>query len=124
MLSSLSELSATQKPKDHLDIQYITKHMANLEQLHLCYRSIDRLLYSCNTSSVCFIRVNNCGMNFEWMLFQFTPTDCKNLCQAVKSSKQLTVLRLHHSQVADDQARLLISYLLEHPVLRELGTLL
>ena len=44
MPSSLSELSATQKPKDHLDIQYITKHMANLEQLHLCYRSIARLL--------------------------------------------------------------------------------
>ena len=60
-------------------------------------------------------------MNFEWMLFQFTPTDCKNLCLAVKSSKQLTILRLHHSQVADDQARLLISYLLDHPVLRELG---
>ena len=60
-------------------------------------------------------------MNFEWMLFRFTSTDCKNLCQAVKSSKQLTVLRLHHSQVADDQARLLISYLLDHPVLRELG---
>ena len=55
------------------------------------------------------------------MLFRFTSTDCKNLCQAVKSSKELTVLRLHHSQVADDQARLLISYLLDHPVLRELG---
>ena len=70
---------------------------------------------------MCFIRVNNCGMNFEWMLFHFTPNDCKSLCQAVKSSKQLTVLRLHHSQVSDDQARLLISYLLDHPVLRELG---
>lgn len=73
------------------------------------------------SNGVCSIRVNNCGMNFEWMLFQFTPTDCKNLCQAVKGSKQLTVLRLHHSQVADGQARLLISYLLDHPVLRELG---
>ena len=37
-LCSLSELSSTQKSKDHLDIQYITKHMTNLEQLHLCYR--------------------------------------------------------------------------------------
>lgn len=72
-------------------------------------------------NTVYSIRVNNCGMNFEWMLFQFTPNDCKNLCQAVKGSKQLTILRLHHSQVADDQARLLISYLLDHPVLRELG---
>lgn len=70
---------------------------------------------------VCSIRVNNCGMNFEWMLFRFTPNDCKSLCQAVKNSRQLTVLRLHHSQVADDQARLLISYLLDHPVLKELG---
>lgn len=35
---SLSELSSTQKPKDHLDVQYITKYMTNLEQLHLCYR--------------------------------------------------------------------------------------
>ena len=60
-------------------------------------------------------------MNFEWMLFQFTPTDCKNLCQAVKSSKCLQTLRLHHSQVSDDQARQLISYLLDHPVLKELG---
>ena len=74
-----------------------------------------------NIIGVCFIRVNNCGMNFEWSLFHFTPNDCKNLCQAVKSSKQLTVLRLHHSQVSDDQARLLISYLLDHPILRELG---
>ena len=47
--------------------------------------------------------------------------DCKNLCQAVKSSKCLRTLRLHHSQVSDDQARQLISYLLDHPVLQELG---
>ncbi|XP_065888616.1 dynein regulatory complex subunit 5-like [Dysidea avara] len=99
---SLSELSATHKVKDHLDIQYLTKHMSNLEELCVCYR------------------VKNCGMNFEWMLFQFTPTDCKNLCQAVKSSKCLQTLRLHHSQVSDDQARQLISYLLDHPVLKEL----
>ena len=60
-------------------------------------------------------------MNFEWSLFEFTKNDCLNLAKYVKSCSHLKILRLRRSKVSDERARLLISYLLDHPGLETLG---
>ena len=60
-------------------------------------------------------------MNFEWGLFNFTNEDCQRLAGAVKASKHLKILRIHHSKIEDKKARLLISHLLDHPGLQTLG---
>ena len=66
-------------------------------------------------------RVKDCGMNFEWGLFNFTDEDCRKLAAAIKATKHLRVLRIHHSKVEDKKARLLVSHLLDHPGLQTLG---
>ncbi|XP_019647867.1 PREDICTED: T-complex-associated testis-expressed protein 1-like [Branchiostoma belcheri] len=64
--------------------------------------------------------VKDCGMNFEWNLFQFTTRDCLLLSKAVKSCKTLQKFHLCRSKVDDDKVRVLISHLLDHPSLMEL----
>lgn len=76
---------------------------------------------SCNGHLM--FRVKNCGMNFEWNLFDFTDKDCQMLATAVKATPCLKVLRINHSKIQDKGARLLISYLLDHPGLQTFGTL-
>ncbi|KAM4600977.1 LOW QUALITY PROTEIN: dynein regulatory complex subunit 5 [Polymixia lowei] len=87
---------------DHFDFGILLDKLTHLEELHLVYR------------------VKGCGMNFEWNLFEFTFRDCESLAKALKSCKTLKVLRLHQSKVEDEKCRLLMSYLLDHPSLREL----
>ena len=67
------------------------------------------------------LRVQNCGMNFEWSLFEFTRADCQLLSQAVQATPTLRVLRLQQSKVNDERGRLLVSKLLDHPSLATLG---
>eukprot|EP00058_Branchiostoma_floridae_P011740 XP_002597228.1 hypothetical protein BRAFLDRAFT_118129 [Branchiostoma floridae] len=64
--------------------------------------------------------VKDCGMNFEWNLFQFTTRDCLLISKAVKSCKTLQKFHLCRSKVDDDKVRVLISHLLDHPSLTEL----
>ena len=73
---------------------------------------------------VCFYfiyRVENCGMNFEWGLFQFTMTDCRNLVNALKATPTLHTLRLTSSKIGEEEGRILVKGLLEHPGLTVLG---
>ena len=49
--------------------------------------------------------VRDCGMNFEWNLFQFTARDCLQLAQCVAACKTLKVFKLHRSKVDDDKVR-------------------
>lgn len=69
----------------------------------------------------CLHSVSKCGMNFEWNLFEFTKNDCLNLAKFVKGCGHLKVLRVRRSKIMDERARLLISYLLDHPALQTLG---
>ncbi|XP_029281337.1 dynein regulatory complex subunit 5 [Cottoperca gobio] len=87
---------------DHFDFNILLNQLTNLEELHLVYR------------------VKQCGMNFEWNMFEMTDRDCESLAEAIKSCKTLKLLRLHQSHIEDNKCRLLVKYLLDHPSLREL----
>ncbi|XP_025104859.1 dynein regulatory complex subunit 5-like [Pomacea canaliculata] len=87
---------------DHFDFEPVLKMLHNLEELHVTYG------------------VRDCGMNFEWNLFQFTARDCYQLSSAVASYKTLKVFHLHGSKVDDEKVRVLISLILDHPGLLEL----
>ncbi|XP_058945946.1 dynein regulatory complex subunit 5-like [Pocillopora verrucosa] len=84
---------------DHFDFGLITPSLIHLEELHLTYG------------------VRDCGMNFEWNLFQFTARDCLLLAKAVKACHTLKVFHLHRSGVDDEKVRVLISHVLDHPSL-------
>ncbi|XP_076612259.1 dynein regulatory complex subunit 5 [Chaetodon auriga] len=87
---------------DHFDFNILLNKLKNLEELHLVYR------------------VKQCGMNFEWKMFEMTDRDCESLAKALKSCKTLKLLRLHESHIEDKKCRVLVKYLLHHPSLREL----
>jgi hypothetical protein len=97
---TLSEIE-TKVCCDHLDLRHVIGQLGCLEEVFITYG------------------VRNCGMNFEWSLFEFTRTDCVNLAKAVQTSR-LTTLRLHRSQVDDTKGRILLSHLLDHPTLTTL----
>ncbi|XP_070782374.1 dynein regulatory complex subunit 5 [Enoplosus armatus] len=87
---------------DHFDFNILLDKLTNLEELHLVYR------------------VKQCGMNFEWKMFEMTDRDCESLAKALQSCKTLKLLRLHQSHIEDRKCRVLVKYLLDHPSLREL----
>ncbi|KAM9354963.1 dynein regulatory complex subunit 5 [Pholidichthys leucotaenia] len=87
---------------DHFDFGILLNKLTNLEELRL----------------VC--QVKQCGMNFEWKLFEMTDRDCDSLGKALKSCKTLKVFRLYQSHIGDKQCRMLVKYLLDHPSLRAL----
>uniref|UniRef100_A0A665WK35 T-complex-associated-testis-expressed 1 n=1 Tax=Echeneis naucrates TaxID=173247 RepID=A0A665WK35_ECHNA len=87
---------------DHFNFSILLDKMTNLEELHLVYR------------------VKQCGMNFDWKMFEMTDRDCESLSKALKSCKTLKCLRLCESNIEDQKCRLLVRYLLDHPSLREL----
>lgn len=64
--------------------------------------------------------VRDCGMNFEWNLFQFTSRDCLLLSKCVKRCSSLKIFQLHRSKVDDDKSRVLIAHIIDHPSLEEL----
>lgn len=65
--------------------------------------------------------VRDCGMNFEWQLFEFTKKDCQVLAKAVAQCHTLKSLHVNWSKVDDDKIRLFISHILDHPSLVELN---
>lgn len=88
---------------DHFDFNTIVPKLPNLEELHVTYG------------------VRDCGMNFEWQLFEFSKRDCQMLAKCVFNCKALKVLHLNWSKIDDDKIRLLISQILDHPSLIELN---
>lgn len=58
---------------DHFDFNILLDKLTNLEELHLVYR------------------VKQCGMNFEWKMFEMTDRDCESLAKALKSCRSLKV---------------------------------
>ncbi|XP_047006827.2 dynein regulatory complex subunit 5 isoform X2 [Ictalurus punctatus] len=99
---SVSDFYTDGSSMDHFDFRILLDKLSNLDELQLIYG------------------VKNCGMNFEWHLFQFTLRDCQSLAEAVKSCKSLKVLRIHRSNMEDEKCRMLVNHLLDHPSLLEL----
>ncbi|KAA8583077.1 hypothetical protein FQN60_015623, partial [Etheostoma spectabile] len=87
---------------DHFDFNILLDKLTKLEELHLVYG------------------VKQCGMNFEWKMFEMTTSDCESLAKALKSCMTLKLLKLHQSHIEDEKCRLLVKNLLDHPSLREL----
>nr|CAB3266874.1 T-complex-associated testis-expressed protein 1-like [Phallusia mammillata] len=86
---------------DHFEFGAVLEKMPHLEELKVMYG------------------VNDCGMNFEWNLFQFTQRDCLLLAKSIKSCKQLKSICIHQSKVDDAKVRVLISHFLDHPSLTD-----
>lgn len=89
---------------DHFDFTELIKQLPNLEELHIVYG------------------VKNCGMNFDWNMFEFTKKDCQILSKCVQQCKNLRLLHIHRSKIDDLKVRMLIrDGLLDHPSLQELN---
>ena len=87
---------------DHFDFGSVLSQLPKIQEFHITYG------------------VRDCGMNFEWNLFQFTARDCLLLAKCIANCKTLRVFQLHRSKVDDDKVRVLISHILDHPGLVEL----
>ncbi|CAH8430391.1 unnamed protein product [Schistosoma bovis] len=96
-----SELEQSQLPlqMDHLNFSLILEKLFNLNELSITYR------------------IKDCGMNFQWSLFQFTINDCLNLSKAIKQHTHLKILNLINSHVNSEQCRLLATHLQNHPTI-------
>lgn len=66
---------------DHFDFNAVVPRLPFLEDLELTYG------------------VRDCGMNFDWSLFQFTTRDCRLLSQCVATCRTLRSLTLQRSKV-------------------------
>ncbi|KAM9018971.1 dynein regulatory complex subunit 5 isoform 1-T4 [Ara ararauna] len=100
---SESDMEFSEASLHHYDLRDLVTALPHLEELHLTYG------------------VKDCGMNFEWNLFNFTYQDCCNLAVAVKMCQSLKVFKLTQSKVDDEKTRLLVHNLLDHPCLVQLN---
>lgn len=88
---------------DHLNFEKVLPHLKNLESLKLSYQ------------------VKNCGMNFEWRLFEFTENDCHTLSKGILSiSNKLSSITLTRSSLKDPLVRTFSAYMLNHKNLKHL----
>lgn len=88
---------------DHFDFGNLIPKLKNLEEIKVVYG------------------VKDCGMNFEWQLFEFTKKDCQVLAKCVSQCHTLRSLHINWSKIDDDKIRLFISQILDHPTLVELN---
>ncbi|NXN15006.1 DRC5 protein, partial [Indicator maculatus] len=98
-----SDFGFSEVSMHHYDLGALITALPHLEELHLTYG------------------VKDCGMNFEWKLFNFTHQDCCNLAAAVKMCHNMKVFKLTQSKVDDEKTKLLVCNLLDHPCLVELN---
>lgn len=74
-ISDLASENEYEPPSmDHFNFSILLDKLTSLEELHLVYR------------------VKQCGMNFEWTMFEMTDRDCETLAKALKSC---TTLKVH-----------------------------
>uniref|UniRef100_A0A8D0HPR8 Uncharacterized protein n=1 Tax=Sphenodon punctatus TaxID=8508 RepID=A0A8D0HPR8_SPHPU len=66
-----SDAGMDEPSMDHFDLSMLVPALSHLEELHLSYG------------------VQDCGMNFEWNLFEFTYRDCCSLASALKKCATL-----------------------------------
>ena len=87
---------------DHFDFSQVVPFLPKLEEIRIVYG------------------VRDCGMNFEWQLFDFTKKDCQSLSKCISQCLTIKSLHLNWSNIDDDKIRLFISQILNHPSLTEL----
>ncbi|KAJ3391413.1 T-complex-associated testis-expressed protein 1 [Lobulomyces angularis] len=100
-----SVIKATDAPPDHLDLNVVFGNLLNIENISLYYG------------------VRDCGINFNWLLFGMTITDCLNLSQSLKLkhvAKNLKYLKIESSSIDDDRCRLISNALLDNEALSSL----
>ncbi|KAJ3333504.1 T-complex-associated testis-expressed protein 1 [Blyttiomyces sp. JEL0837] len=95
-------VKATDPPSNHVDTSIFFSDLTNLRNLSLYYG------------------VQDCGMNFNWMIFGMTMNDCMILHQSLKTASTLESLSLQRGGIDDDRIRLLASALLENKTLAKL----
>ncbi|XP_056674305.1 dynein regulatory complex subunit 5 [Monodelphis domestica] len=100
---SASEGEPEELNMDHFQLDELVAKLHRLEELDLVFG------------------VKDCGMNFEWNLFNFTTRDCYSLAATIKACHTLKVFKLTRSKVDDEKSRILIRSLLDHPALLELN---
>lgn len=105
---------------DHIDCGILLKSLHNMKELSLTYGLVKSWMYA-EITSFHIISVENCGMNFEWGLFQFTMTDSENLVKGLKTTPTLHTLKITCSKMEEKEGRVLVKGLLEHPGLCVLG---
>ncbi|XP_061560946.1 dynein regulatory complex subunit 5 isoform X1 [Phycodurus eques] len=99
----LSETDSDAAHMEHYDFRNLLSMLRCLEEFHLTYW------------------VKQCGMNFEWKMFEMAERDCETLSMALECCKTLKVVRLYESHIDDEKCKLLAKHLVEHPSLRELN---
>ena len=88
---------------DHFEFSELLHHIPHLEELRVRYR------------------VRDCGMNFEWKLFQFTKRDCLLLASFLRRCQLLKSIYIQESHINDDNAREILKHLLDHPCLNSVN---
>lgn len=68
-----SEKASGEPDLDHFDFNILLHKLTNLQELRLVYQ------------------VKNCGMNFEWRLYEMTAGDCEALGRALRACVTLKV---------------------------------
>lgn len=96
-----SEIGTEAPSMDHFEFGTVLEKLPHLEEFRVMFG------------------VRDCGMNFEWNLFQFTNRDCLLLAKTIKSCKQLKTICIQQSKVDDAKVRVLISHFLDHPSLSD-----
>lgn len=89
-------------PNDHINFEPILKRLENVKELDIIYG------------------VKDVSEVFEFRLFQISKDDCRNLGRGVLLLKNITVLRLHRSQLGDEQIQALMQGLVKNKTLDEL----
>lgn len=90
-------------PIDHINFEPILKRLENIKELDIIYgmKNVD-------------------ADKFDFRLFQMSRDDCRNLGRGVLLLKNITVLRLHRSQLKDEQVQALMQGLIKNKTLQEL----
>ncbi|XP_051908406.1 dynein regulatory complex subunit 5 isoform X1 [Hippocampus zosterae] len=99
----LSDTDSDAAHMEHFDFRTLLNQLSCLEEFHLTYW------------------VKQCGMNFEWKMFEMAERDSETLAMALESCKTLKVVRLYESHIDDQKCKLLAKHLVDHPSLRELN---
>lgn len=102
-IEQLLPSATNESVNDHIDFSEVLPVLTNLQELRVTYQ------------------VKNCGMNFEWRLFDFTENDCTRLAKGILVAKKtLTRIGLTKSYLKDDLTRTFCAHMLKHENLTEL----
>ncbi|XP_067000545.1 dynein regulatory complex subunit 5 [Anabrus simplex] len=89
-------------PSDHINLEPVLKLLNQLEELHIIFG------------------IRGCALNFTWSLFKFSVNDCNNIGLGINYSQNLTVLRIHRSNLDDPRACAILKHLAKNKTLLEL----